>query len=95
MEDACHAVVLSIWLYFSVFFALEVACLQCRMQSGDQPDRKHEDALCRRCGAQEENIEHLFHCQNFKEKPLNLKNLLKTDPTKLGKIFEKGKTFLS
>ena len=32
---------------------------------------KHEDTLCRRCGAQEENIEHLFHCQNFKEKPLN------------------------
>ena len=27
---------------------------------------KHEDTLCRRCGAQEENIEHLFHCQNFK-----------------------------
>ena len=45
---------------------------------------KHEDTLCRRCGAQEENIEHLFHCQNFKEKPLNSKNLLKTDPTKLG-----------
>ena len=56
---------------------------------------KHEDTLCRRCGAQEENIEHLFHCQNFKEKPLNSKNLLKTDPAKLGKIFEKVKTFLS
>ena len=37
----------------------------------------------------------LFHCQNFKEKPLNSKNLLKADPTKLGKIFEKVKTFLS
>ena len=56
---------------------------------------KHEDALGRKCGAQEENIEHLFHCQKFREKPLNLKNLLKTDPTKLGKIFEKVKTFLS
>ena len=28
---------------------------------------KHEDTLCRKCGAQKENIEHLFHCQNFKE----------------------------
>ena len=32
---------------------------------------KNEDALCRRYGAQEENIEHLFYCQNFKEKSLN------------------------
>ena len=55
----------------------------------------YEDALCRRLGAQEENIKHLFQCQNFKEKLLNLKNQLKTDLTKLGKIFEKVKKFLS
>ena len=40
-------------------------------------------------GAQEENIEHLFHCQNFKEKASNLKSLLKTDPTKLGRFLKK------
>ena len=55
---------------------------------------KYEDVMCRRCGAQEENIEHLFHCQKFKEKPMNLRNLLKTDSKKLRKIFEKVRTFL-
>ncbi len=56
---------------------------------------KHENALCRRCGAQEETIEHSFQCQNFKERSLNTNDLLKSDPTKLGKIFKMVEMFLS
>ena len=51
--------------------------------------KRFQHALCRRCGAQEENIEYLFHYKKFKEKPVNLKNLLKTDPAKLKKILKK------
>ena len=51
---------------------------------------KHEDSMCRRFRAQEENIEYLCHCQRFREKSLNLKNLLKTNPTTLGKNFWKS-----
>ena len=56
---------------------------------------KYENALCRRCGTQEENIEHIWQCQKFTERSLKIKNLLKSDSAKLVKIRKMVDIFLS
>ena len=44
---------------------------------------KYSDSLCRRCGAHEEYIEHLWDCPSFYQKPKMEKTCLVTNNSKI------------